>query len=167
MHPSPGARLPDLILTYFVYSTLFDNVIRLLPADTDRSVRNSVPSIPSEPSCRKSVSCHRSPRLRLWCILYVRPHLTLPSVFSSLILVVLSEISFRHFRPNPIAEFRYCHSITSALILVNFACATPSDNVIRLLLTDTNRSVRNSVPSIPSEATFRYAACLTPRLRLS
>ena len=57
MHPSPGARLPDLILTYFVYSTLFYNLICLLPADTDRSVRNSAPSIPSEPSCRNSVSC--------------------------------------------------------------------------------------------------------------
>ena len=33
MHPSVGARLPDLILMYFVYSTLFDNAIRLLKAD--------------------------------------------------------------------------------------------------------------------------------------
>jgi len=57
MHPSPGARLPDMILMYFVYSTLFNNAIRLLPADNNRSVLNSVPSIPSEPSCQLSVSC--------------------------------------------------------------------------------------------------------------
>ena len=142
-----------------VCATPFDIAICLLPADTHRAVRSLVPSIPSKANRRISVCCPSIASGRLCWILYVRHHLTLPSVFSQLILIVLYEISFRHFRPNPIAEFRYCHSITSALILVNFACATPSDNAIRLLLTNTNRSVRNSVPSIPSESSSRISVC--------
>jgi hypothetical protein len=57
MHPSPGARLPDIILMYFVCATPFDIAIRLLPADTHRSVRSLVPSIPSEANRRISVCC--------------------------------------------------------------------------------------------------------------
>ena len=63
MHPSPGARLPDIILMYFVCATPFDIAIRLLPADTHRSVRSLVPSIPSEANRRISVCCPWMPRL--------------------------------------------------------------------------------------------------------
>ena len=52
MHPPLGACLPDIILMYFVCANPFDIVIRVLPADTNRSVRNFVPSIPSEPTSR-------------------------------------------------------------------------------------------------------------------
>jgi hypothetical protein len=160
MHPSPGARLPDLILTYFVYSTLFDNVICLLPADTDRSVRNSFPSILFEPSCQNSVSCPSKSSASIVLDFVCAT----PFDIAICLLPADTNCSFRNFVPSIPSEPNRrisvcCHSITSALILVNFVCVTPSDNVIRLLPADTNRYARNSVPSIPSESSSRISVC--------